>query len=298
MGWKIVEIENAKYLKLFLDNLVIETDTQKITIPLSDIDTLITHNTYLMLSSRLLVEIANHNINFIICDDKHNPSCQLTPISGNYNSLKVFDKQLNWNYVFTGNLWKKIIIQKIINQAQTLLHFTNNEVIYNQIIELSNEVKDFDQTNREGHAAKLYWHYLIDKDFSRTNDCFLNTLLNYGYAVLRSMITRSIIKKGLDPRKSLYHHSFNNFFALASDFIEVFRFCVDHLVYLIKDQYSNINDAKTKLLQLMGNYKLLYNGKGLFINNAVDDFVDHVINQSEFPTIKILWEQSTLNQCE
>lgn len=43
-----------------------------------------------------------------------------------------------------------------MNQAETLLHFTNNEVIYQQIITLSKEVKDFDQTNREGHAAKLY----------------------------------------------------------------------------------------------------------------------------------------------
>ena len=254
MGWKIVEIENARTLKLFLDNLVIETETQKITIPLSDIDTLITHNSYLMLSSRLLVEIANHNINFIICDDKHNPSCQLTPISGNYNSLKVFDKQLNWNYVFTGNLWKKIIIQKIMNQAETLLHFTNNEVIYQQIIALSKEVKDFDQTNREGHAAKLYWHYLINEDFRRTDECFLNMLLNYGYAILRALIARSLVSSGLLPTLGIHHHNRYNAYCLADDIMEPYRPYVDELVLNIVKSGQNYEeltkDLKAQLLSI------------------------------------------------
>ena len=78
------------------------------------------------------------------------------------------------------------------------------------MIELSNDIKSFDITNREGHASKIYWHSLFSVEFNRRDDSFENLVLNYGYSILRSMITRSIIKKGLDPRISLFHKSLNH----------------------------------------------------------------------------------------
>ena len=85
MGWKVIELQNGEYLNLFLDNLVIKTETSKITIPLSNIDTIITHNNKLNITSRLLIAFAKHNINFIVCDEKHDPAVQLININGNYN---------------------------------------------------------------------------------------------------------------------------------------------------------------------------------------------------------------------
>ncbi|MBO6095650.1 CRISPR-associated endonuclease Cas1 [bacterium] len=111
------------------------------------------------------------------------------------------------------------------------------------------------------------------------------------------MITRSIIKKGLDPRISLFHKSFNNFFALASDLIEPFRFCVDLNVLDIIKETQNIYEAKTMLLERLSKYKLIINKKGYFVNNAIDLFIDFIINQNDFPVFEIIWQQN-INQCE
>lgn len=297
MGWKIIELENGQYISLFLDNLVIKTELSKITIPLSDVDTIITHNNKLSITSKLLVALAEHNINFIICDERHDPALQLVNINGHFNSLKIFEKQLNWTNQYKDSLWTQITKQKIINQANTILKVKNNNEIYMKLIELSKDIKSFDISNREGHASKIYWHALFSVEFNRRDDLFENLVLNYGYSILRSMITRSIIKKGLDPRISLFHKSFDNFFALASDFIEPFRFCVDLNMLEIIKETQNIYEAKTMMLERISNYKLIINKKGYFVNNAIDLFIDFIIKQSEFPSFEIIWQQNT-NQCE
>ena len=297
MGWKIIELENGEQLSLFLDNLVIRTETSKITISLSDIDTIITHNNKLSITSRLLVAFAEYNINFIICNEKHDPALQLININGNFNSLKIFQEQLEWKITYKEYLWNNIIKQKIKNQSNVILKMKDNKYISDKLIELSNNITDLDITNREGHASKIYWHTLFDVNFNRKNETFENLVLNYGYSILRSMITRSIIKKGLDPRISLFHKSFNNFFALASDLIEPFRFCVDLICLEIIKETQNIYEAKTMMLERLSKYKLIINQKGYFINNAVDLFIDCIINKSEFPTFEIIWQQN-INQCE
>lgn len=113
MGWKIVEIENADRLRLFLDNLVIYKEEDKIIIPINDIDTLIIDNVQINLSIQLINKLSENNVNVIICNEKHLPNTQLLPIIGNYNALKVLNKQLEWNHQYKSNLWKKLVAQKI-----------------------------------------------------------------------------------------------------------------------------------------------------------------------------------------
>ncbi len=123
MGWKIVEIENAQRLRLFLDNLIIFNNDDKITIPINDIDTLLIDNVQINLSIQLINKLSEYNVNVIICDDKHLPHTQLLPISGNYNSLKILNTQIEWNHTFKSNLWSNIIRQKITNQIKILKIF-------------------------------------------------------------------------------------------------------------------------------------------------------------------------------
>ena len=136
MGWKIIELENGEHLSLFLDNLVIRTETSKITISLSDIDTIITHNNKLSITSRLLVAFAEYNINLIICNEKHDPAVQLININGNFNSLKIFQEQLEWKIIYKEHLWNHIIKQKIKNQANVILKIKDNKDIFDKLIEL------------------------------------------------------------------------------------------------------------------------------------------------------------------
>jgi CRISPR-associated protein Cas1 len=103
---------------------------------------------------------------------------------------------------------------------------------YEDLSKYSDEVKDHDITNREGHAAKVYFNDLFGKGFSRDDkENEINKKLNYGYAILRSYFCRSIIQVGLDPRIGLFHKSIFNYWSLASDLMEPFRPFVDYFVF-------------------------------------------------------------------
>ncbi|MGL4616683.1 MAG: type II CRISPR-associated endonuclease Cas1, partial [Mycoplasmoidaceae bacterium] len=138
------------------------------------------------------------------------------------------------------------------------------------------------------HAAKIYWHELYGKEFNRHNNCYINKLLNYGYAILRALLTRSIIKKGLDPRISIFHKSFSNFFALSSDLMEPFRIIVDYNVYLInKESEQKFYEDKEKIIKIFTG-KILINKKKEYINNAVDIFIDNILKQNKVPFIELI----------
>ncbi|MBD5423082.1 MAG: type II CRISPR-associated endonuclease Cas1 [Mycoplasma sp.] len=288
MGWKIVEIENAERLRLFLDNLVIYKEQDKIIIPINDIDTLLIDNVQINLSIQLINKLSENNVNVIICDGKHLPSAQLLPIIGNYNSLKVLNKQLEWNHKYKSNLWQKIVSKKIDNQIEILSHFGYHNDSITTMSELKESVKEYDISNREGHAAKIYWHTLFGTDFNRRDeDNPINKYLNYGYAILRSYFSKSIIKKGLDPRISIFHKSFHNHFALSSDLMEVFRIIIDYEVIKIVEIEKMENPwykSKQKLIESF-NKRILVDGKEQFINNAIDLFLEAIVAERDLPKL-------------
>lgn len=288
MGWKIIEVETADNLNLFLNNIVIKRDNDKIIIPVSDIDVLLINNPFAKITTNLINELANNNVLTIICNSNYLPTCNILPIIGNYNTLKVLEGQVNWSNKLKGELWRKIISMKIDNQYSMLFNLEIDIDTAYQISLLQEEVKDFDISNREGHASKIYWHALFGINFKRHENDYINSLLNYGYTILRSYMTRSIIKKGLDPRISIYHKSFHNYFALASDLMEPFRIIIDYQVYLIykKDKEMPFYMAKNYLINCFNN-KIWVNEKKFFINKAIDMFVDAIVNQTELPRIMV-----------
>lgn len=288
MGWKIVEIEDGNRISLFLNNIVILKENSKITLPIKDIDVLLLTNYKLNISIQLINELTNNNVLTIICDNSYLPSSIIVPIIGHHNTLKIMESQINWNHKWKSQTWERIIKNKIINQAYLIKIFELDNEVFNKINNMSNKIKSYDVTNREGHAAKIYWHALYGKDFNRNHLSYTNKLLNYGYAILRSLLTRSIIKKGLDPRISIFHKSFNNFFALSSDLMEPFRILIDYKVYLINKETEQkfYNDKETIIKIFTG--KILINSKKEYINNAIDIFIDHIVNQKDLPLIELI----------
>ena len=74
------------------------------------------------------------------------------------------------------------------------------------------EIKWNDETNREGHAAKVYFNALFGLDFTRTTDCPVNSALNYGYSIILSAFTREITANGYITQLGLFHDNmFNQF---------------------------------------------------------------------------------------
>lgn len=292
MGWKIVEIEEAYKLNLFLNNIVIYNKNDKITLSLNDIDVLLINNYKLVLSVQLINELSKNNILVIYCNNKYLPTTLSLPIIGNYNTIKILANQLNWNHSWKSQTWVSIIKNKIANQKDFLKFLNKGKIIDQKLLDLYNEVLEYDISNREGHASKIYWHSLFGLEFKRHADDYLNSLLNYGYTILRAYFARSIIKKGLDPRIAIFHKAFHNHFALASDLMEPFRAIVDYKVWDILnngDGEANFYLHKEELINCF-NSKILINSKKHFINNAIDQFIDAIVSQNKIPKIKMLYE--------
>ena len=117
-------------------------------------------------------------------------------------------------------------------------------------------------------------------------------MLNYGYSILYSYFSRSIIKKGLDPRISIFHKSFDNYFALSSDLMEEFRPLIDWYVYKVNQSKEKILiiDVKTNILKLF-NKKCMIIDKKYFIPQAIDIYIDNLVNEREMPKVNFLYDE-------
>ncbi|MBQ6280317.1 MAG: type II CRISPR-associated endonuclease Cas1 [Mycoplasma sp.] len=289
MGFKSLEIVEGEILKTYLNNLLIYRNETKIIIPISTIDTLIIDNYSVNISTQLLNKLSENNILIIICDKKHLPSSQIIPINGNYNSLKIIQSQIRWTNKSKGLLWQQIITKKIQNQINLLTYL---KIATEDLEKLKNEINFYDISNREGHASKIYWHKLFGKNFNRDDDNAINSLLNYGYAILLGYLSRSIVKKGLDNRISIFHKSFNNYFALACDLMEPFRPMVDYIVHklYLENNCLILTALKDEIIKLFTK-KIMINDQYEYFNNAIDKTIDSVIKNMSVPNIKIEYDK-------
>ena len=152
MGWRTVVITKNCKLSYKNDYLIIRNDNLNM-IHLSEINTIIIENGMSSITSYLINELANHKIKMIICDEKHNPSCEMVPYYGSFNTSKKILLQTIWSDERKNKVWQLIVKNKIHNQAMLLKKLEINE--YEKLLKFEEEVKVGDSTNREGHAAKV-----------------------------------------------------------------------------------------------------------------------------------------------
>jgi CRISPR-associated protein Cas1 len=282
MGWKIINITEAQSISFYLGSLLVKKENNKFFIPLSDVDVLLISTCYPVITSRLLVEMAKRNILVIQCNEKYIPVLQLVPLEGNYKTAGVFRMQLEWDYKLKGDLWKQIITQKIENQSQLLKRFSLDRV--DELQFFKQNIKHYDLTNREGHAAKIYFTTLFGSTFKREDENNVkNAMLDYGYSILRAYFCRSIVAKGLDPRIGIFHRSIFNFFALASDLMEPLRPFVDHFVYLSMEGELN-SDFKRKIMNHF-NEKVIVESRAMYITDAVTYIVEELYRNQRIAEI-------------
>lgn len=280
MSWRIVYIEKSDYLKLYLDNLKVIREETEVLIPLSDIHTIIVDNQQTIVTARLLNKLADYHILLIFCDEKHLPNIYTLSPHSHHQASRVLERQVQWSVDIKGEMWKKIVQIKISNQASVLQYLKKDPSTIDALHNLSDNVSYSDETNREGHAAKLYFKTLFGNDFVRDRDGYdgINSGLNYGYIVLRSTVARTIVAYGLQPSFGIGHHNQYNAFNLADDLIEPFRPIVDLWVSIMcnKDNYLDIK-TKQKLVHLISNNKILIGNQKQTILNAIEILVQTFI---------------------
>lgn len=229
MSFRTVVITKQSKLGYKNRYLTVKNELEENYIHLSEIDTIIVDSISVSISTYLLKELSNHKINIIFCDEKHNPFGELNNFYSSHNTSKKILNQIKWNEKAKDELWQLIVKNKIINQS--LLLNKINSTNYDLLLSYINEVKVGDKTNREAHAAKVYFNSLFTKKFIRNSNDNINAALNYGYSILLSNFNKEIINNGYLTQLGIHHKSEFNQFNLSCDLMEPFRPIIDNFVY-------------------------------------------------------------------
>ncbi len=270
MGFRTVVVRNRSKLDLKMGYLVCRgSETYSLFIP--EISTLILETTSISLTCALVSELVKNNVKIIFCDEKHNPESELISYHGHYNSAKKIKQQLMWSGEIKKRVWAKIVKDKIQKQAQ-ILNECKLFVERDMLLQYANSVLDNDVTNREGHAAKVYFNALFGTDFSRRVEHKINTALNYGYAVILSCFNRELAKMGYLTEMGIWHKNEFNAFNLSCDLVEPFRILVDRLV-LGMDFGQNTN---SQILEIF-NTKVKIDNKMQFVENAISIYCQSIV---------------------
>ena len=236
---RTIYIGNPAYLKLKDNQLTVIDPTNKDikgSIPTEDIAILLLDHYQITLTNQLIVKLQGNNTVIISCDAHHLPFAFMLPLYSHSEYSERLKNQIAVSEPLKKQLWKQIVIQKIKNQ-QALLQKENK--VFAHLTDYWENVKSGDTTNMEGIAAQNYWKYLFD-DFQRNRFGERpNNLLNFGYAILRSIVARALVSSGLHPTLGIFHKNKYNPYGLADDIMEPYRPFVDDLVISCLFRYQN-----------------------------------------------------------
>lgn len=224
-------------------------------VPIEDIGVIVLDNKQITVTQSSLVELLENNVAIITCDNHRMPTGLMLPLAGNTTQSERFRHQIDASLPLKKQLWQQTIQSKILNQSRVLLRQRGLEC--GNMEAWAKQVKSGDGDNLEARAAAFYWQNLFGsiKGFNRDREGIPpNNLLNYGYAILRAVVARSLVGSGLLPTLGIHHHNRYNAYCLADDIMEPYRPYVDKLVADIVDSGSDISklttEIKSKLLSI------------------------------------------------
>lgn len=284
MGWRTVVVSNTSKLDYKMGYLTIRTseDTKKIHI--SEIDILLLESTSVSLTAYLLVELANQKVKVILCDHKRQPNGVYLPYSGCHDSSQKIRMQIKWSENSKTTVWSSIVAKKIFGQA-SILKYMNKEEDYQKLIEYIDEIEIGDSTNREGHAAKVYFNSLFGVMFTRTDkDNIINAMLNYGYSILLSIVSREVVNNGYITQIGINHDNIFNELNLSCDLMEPFRPFIDYVVLQHVDKFKVFETKeKHEIIKLL-DLKIKIDGKEQYFSNAVSIYCKTVLDAISYDT--------------
>ena len=274
MSWRTVVISSRCKLDTKMGYMVVRgEEIQRIF--LDEIAVVIIENPAVAMTGCLLSELMERKIKVIFCDRLHSPQGELVPYYGSHDTSRKLRAQIGWDDTIKGIAWGNIIAQKIGQQAKFLMELGHSEeaVLLESYI---SQIEFQDATNREGHAAKVYFNAVFGMDFSRRSDHPLNAALNYGYTILLSAFNREIAACGYATQLALHHDNVFNHFNLSSDLMEPFRVLIDRAVYR-HDMRELNTEAKRKLTNVM-NEQIVIGGTTQTVLAAIGIYVRSVFD--------------------
>lgn len=289
MSWRTVVVSSNAKLDYQIGYMVVRGE-KTTKIHLNEIDMLIVESTAVSMTSYLLSELMKNKIKVVFCDEKRNPCSELVSYYGSHDTSSKIRKQIEWTKDDKDHIWTEIVSEKIKQQALMLQRYQKEEA--NMLFEYMEEVEFGDITNREGHAAKVYFNTLFGKKFTRTDENPINAALNYGYGIILSIFNREIVSSGYLTQIGLFHDNMFNQFNLSSDLMEPFRPLVDQLVVELKPEKFE-TEEKRKMLELL-NKEVEICGRMEVVTNAIKIYCRSVfdaLNDRDISLIRFYYNE-------
>ena len=228
MGWRTVVISQRAKVEYAMGYMVVRRQ-ETYRIFMDEVQTVLIATPAVSLTAVWLNECIRRKIKVIFCDERRNPAAEVLPYCGSHDSSRQIRSQIQWTQESKEKIWQYIVREKIYQQVCVLQDYAHREEA-EMLLRYRDAVQPGDATNREGHAAKVYFNVLWGKEFSRRDDTITNDALNYGYAILLSACNREITASGYMTQLGIFHDNIFNSFNLGSDLMEVFRPLVDRTV--------------------------------------------------------------------
>jgi len=287
MSFRTVVITKRSKLDYKMDYLVVRTEDTISRIHLSEISILMIESTAVSMTAYLLAELAKHKIKVILCDNNYNPYGELCSLYGSHDTSRKVRQQIRWTEEAKKFVWAEIVRWKLLGQIANLPADTEAA---EKIASYLPEILPGDPTNREAHAAKVYFNALFGMDFSRSGEDPVNAALNYGYSILLSAFNREIVSCGYLTQLGIFHDNMFNHFNLSSDLMEPFRPFVDRIVVEIapeklehteKMQLVNILNQSVRIQEQQ---HFLINAIHLYTLSVFEALTEQDISKLRFPS--------------
>ncbi|SFV86451.1 CRISPR-associated protein Cas1 [hydrothermal vent metagenome] len=289
MSWQTLLISNPCKLSIKNGNILLKRlNDEDALIAISEVSAIVIENPQVTLTAVFMVSCASQNIAVIFSDKKYTPIGVFQPFYQHSRMTKHAFLQRGWSESFKNRAWQKLVKAKIHNQQQTLVKITKQP--NKQLNLIASKVQSADKTNREAHAATVYWRILFE-NFRRNNaNDIRNSALDYGYSIVRSAIARSVSASGFVPAFGFHHKNELNAFNLVDDLIEPFRPFIDHEVYLLNQSNESTKltyQMRTNLVNIL-NKKIMFKQKKTTLLNAIQQMVFSLLKASEVKDIDFL----------
>ncbi len=264
------------------------------TAVIEDVGLLILDHQQITVTQSLLSKLLANNVAFITCDNTHHPVGLLLNLDGNTLQSQKFQAQIDASVPLKKQLWQQTVTAKITNQAALLKRQRQENHL---LLELTKDVKSGDSENVEGRAAVYYWKRLFPEFLAFKRDRFgapPNNLLNYGYAILRAVVARSLVGSGLLPTLGIFHRNQYNTYCLADDIMEPYRPFVDQVVCdIIRMNGKFLEMGPSMKRQLLGipAMDVIINGQKSPLMNAVQRTTATLVKCFEGKVRKIMYPE-------
>ena len=286
MSWRTVIITTRCKLDLKMGYMVIRgEDTKRIF--LDEIALLLIENPAVSLTGCLLEALVEKKIRVIFCDSKRSPMAELAPYYGSHDSSRKIRAQAAWTETVKGIVWVDIISEKIRKQADFLTElgrYTESSLIRSYL----GQIELYDATNREGHAAKVYFNAVFGMDFTRSAERPENAALNYGYGIILSAFNREITACGYLTQLGIFHSNMFNHYNLSCDLMEPFRVLIDRRVrsmelsvFESREKYA-LWDVLNQYVRIDNSRQTILNAIRIYSRSVFDALNDHDPSKIKF----------------